>query len=131
MNEKDIEKFMVQDFIYTDSDGSDGHPRKYGTFPKLIRDYVLTKHVLTMPQAIRRSSSGPAKALGIKERGTLAPGYFADVIVFDPQTIADKSTYEQPTNLAVGMRYVLVNGALAVADGKYTGATPGKVLRRQ
>jgi N-acyl-D-amino-acid deacylase len=131
MNEKDIEKFMVQDFIYTDSDGSDGHPRKYGTFPKLIHEYVETKHVLTMPQAIRRSTSGPAKALGIKERGSLTPGYFADVIVFDPKTITDKSTYEQPTLLAVGMRYVLVNGAFAVEDGKYTGATPGKVLRRR
>jgi N-acyl-D-amino-acid deacylase len=131
MTEKDIEKFMVQDFIYTDSDGSDGHPRKYGTFPKLIREYVLTKHVLTMPQAIRRSTSGPAKALGIKERGSLAPGNFADVIVFDPQTIADKSTYEQPTLLAVGMRYVFVNGVLAVDGGKYTGSTSGKVLRRQ
>lgn len=131
MNEKDIEKFMVQDFIYTDSDGSDGHPRKYGTFPKLIHEYVETKHVLTMPQAIRRSTSGPAKALGIKERGSLAPGYFADVVVFDPNTITDKSTYEQPTLLAVGMRYVLVNGVLAVEDGKYTGSTSGKVLRRQ
>jgi N-acyl-D-amino-acid deacylase len=131
MNEKDIEKFMVQDFIYTDSDGSDGHPRKYGTFPKLIHEYVLAKHVLTMPQAIRRSTSAPAKALGIKERGSLTPGYFADVVVFDPQTIADKSTYEQPTILAVGMRYVFVNGVLTVDSGKYNGATPGKVLRRQ
>ena len=131
MDEKDIEKFMVQDFIYTDSDGSDGHPRKYGTFPKLIHEYVETKHVLTMPQAIRRSTSGPAKALGIKERGSLTPGYFADVIVFDPKTITDKSTYEQPTLLAVGMRYVLVNGVLAVDGGKYTGSTSGKVLRRQ
>ena len=131
MSEKDIEKFMVQDFIYTDSDGSDGHPRKYGTFPKLIHEYVEEKHVLTMPKAIERSSSGPAKALGIKERGSLTPGYFADVIVFDPKTIADKSTYEQPTLLAVGMRYVFVNGVLAVDDGKYTGSTSGKVLRRR
>src|SRR6185369_1733056 len=64
MDEKDIEKFMVQDFITTDSDGSDGHPRKFGTFPKLIREYVLTKHVLTMPQAIRRSSATSATLLG-------------------------------------------------------------------
>src|SRR4029079_18348890 len=90
MNEADIVAFMQQDFITTDSDGSDGHPRKYGTFPKLIHEYVETKHVLTMPQAIRRSTSGPAKALGIKERGSLTPGYFADVIVFDPKTITDK-----------------------------------------
>jgi N-acyl-D-amino-acid deacylase len=129
MNEKDIEKFMVQDFITTDSDGSDGHPRKYGTFPKLIRDYVLTKHVLTMPQAIRRSSAANAKLLGITDRGSLLPGFFADVIVFDPATIADKSTYEQPTLLAVGMRYVFVNGVLTIDSGHYTGVTAGKTLR--
>ena len=131
MNEKDIEKFMVQDFITTDSDGSDGHPRKYGTFPKLIRDYVLTKHVLTMPQAIKRSTSTSAKLLGFTDRGSLLPGFYADVIVFDPQTIADKSTYEQPTLLAVGMKYVLVNGVLTVDDGHYTGVTAGKALRRK
>ena len=131
MDEKDIEKFMVQDFITTDSDGSDGHPRKYGTFPKLIREYVLTKHVLTMPQAIRRSSSASAAAMGIKERGSLTPGYYADVIVFDPATIADKATYEQPTLLAVGMKYVFVNGVLTIDDGKYSGVTAGKVLKRQ
>jgi N-acyl-D-amino-acid deacylase len=131
MNEKDIEKFMVQDFITTDSDGSDGHPRKYGTFPKLIREYVLTKHVLTMPQAIRRSSASSAKLLGIPERGSLTKGYFADVIVFDPATIADKSTYEQPTLLAVGMRYVFVNGVLTIDGGQYTGVTAGKTLRHK
>ena len=131
MTEKDIEKFMVQDFITTDSDGSDGHPRKYGTFPKLIREYVLTKHVLTMPQAVKRSSSTSAKLLGIPERGSLTPGYFADVIVFDPQTIADKSTYEKPTLLAVGMRYVFVNGVLTIDEGRYAGVTAGKALRRK
>ena len=131
MNEKDIEKFMVQDFITTDSDGSDGHPRKYGTFPKLIREYVLTKHVLTMPQAIKRSTSTSAKLLGFTDRGSLLPGFFADVIVFDPETIADKSTYEKPTLLAVGMKYVLVNGVLTIDDGRYTGVTAGKPLRRK
>ena len=131
MNEKDIEKFMVQDFITTDSDGSDGHPRKYGTFPKLIREYVLTKHVLTMPQAIKRSTSTSAKLLGFTDRGSLLPGFFADVIVFDPETIADKSTYEKPTLLAVGMKYVIVNGVLTIDDGHYTGVTAGKPLRRK
>jgi N-acyl-D-aspartate/D-glutamate deacylase len=131
MSEKDIEKFMVQDFIYTDSDGSDGHPRKYGTFPKLLREYVYTKHVLTLPQAVKRSSAAPAEFLGLKDRGTLAAGKYADVIVFDPATVADKSTYEQPTLLAVGMKYVLVNGVLAVDDGKYAGVMPGRVLKHQ
>jgi N-acyl-D-aspartate/D-glutamate deacylase len=130
MNEADIEKFMKQDFIATDSDGSDGHPRKYGTFPKLLREYVYTKHVLTLPQAVKRSSSAPAKMLRVKDRGTLAPGLFADVIAFDPNTVADRSTYREPTLLAVGMKYVLVNGVLTIDDGKYTGATAGRALKR-
>jgi N-acyl-D-aspartate/D-glutamate deacylase len=128
MNEKDIEKFMVQDFIFTDSDGSDGHPRKYGTFPKLLREYVYTKHVLTLPQAVRRSSASTAKFLGFTDRGLLAPNYFADVIVFDPNTVSDRSTYDQPTLYAVGMKYVIVNGAVAIDNEKYTGATAGRVL---
>ncbi|MDB4876671.1 MAG: N-acyl-D-amino-acid deacylase [Gemmatimonadetes bacterium] len=130
MNDKDIEKFMKQDFVFTDSDGSDGHPRKYGTFPKLLREYVYTKHVLTLPQAVRRSSASTAKFLGFKDRGSLAVGSYADVIAFDPATVADRSTYEQPTLLATGMKYVLVNGVVAIDGGTYTGATAGKVLHR-
>jgi N-acyl-D-aspartate/D-glutamate deacylase len=130
MNEKDIERFMVQDFVGTGSDGSDGHPRKYGTFPKVLRDYVYTKHVLTLEQAVHRSSALTAQQLRIKDRGLLAPGKFADVIVFDPATVGDRSTYREPTLLATGMKYVLVNGTVAVDDGKATGATAGRALRR-
>jgi N-acyl-D-aspartate/D-glutamate deacylase len=131
MDERDIENFMKQDFITTDSDGSDGHPRKYGTFPKLIHEYVMQKHVLPLPQAVRRSSARSAEILQLPERGLIAPDNFADIIAFDPQTFADRSTYEQPTLLAVGMKYVLVNGVVAVDDGKYTGALAGRVLRHQ
>jgi len=130
MTDKDIEKFMVQDFIVTDSDGSDGHPRKYGTFPKILRTYVYTKHTLTLPQAVHRSSQRTAQLLGFKDRGVLSTGAFADVIVFNPATVADRSTYEQPTLLAVGMQYVLVNGVVTIDDGKYAGATAGRVLHR-
>ena len=130
MDEKDIVNFMKQDFIVTDSDGSDGHPRKYGTFPKLFHEYVGEKHVLTLPQAVQRSSATTAKLLGLKQRGTLAANTFADVVVFDPATFVDKSTYEQPTLLATGMKYVIVNGVVAVDGGKYTGATAGRVLGR-
>jgi len=130
MNEKDIEKFMVQDFVSTGSDGSDGHPRKYGTFPKLLREYVYTKHVLTLPQAVHRSSQLAAQSLRIKERGVVAPNMYADVIVFDPNTIADRATYREPTLLAVGMKYVLVNGKLTIDDTKYNGALAGRALRR-
>ena len=77
MDEKDIRTFMIQDFIATDSDGSDGHPRKYGTFPKLFHEYVFQKHVLTLPRAVQRSSAETAKLLGLKDRGVIAIGAFA------------------------------------------------------
>jgi N-acyl-D-aspartate/D-glutamate deacylase len=130
MKDSDIENFMVQDFISTDSDGSEGHPRKYGTFPKLLREYVYTKHVLTLPQAVHRSSALTAQQLGLADRGTLRTGAFADVIVFDPKTVADRSTYEKPTLLATGMKFVLVNGVAVIEAGAYSGATPGRVLHR-
>ena len=131
MNAKDIEKFMVQDFVVTGSDGSDGHPRKYGTFPRVLREYVFNKHVLTLPQAIHRSSAVTAAALRLPERGVIAVGNFADVIAFDTATIADRSTYREPRLLATGMRYVLVNGTLAIDAGKYTGAMAGRALRHE
>lgn len=131
MNEKDIETFMVQPFIMTCSDGSAGHPRKYGTFPRLLREYVFTRHVLTLPQAIHRSSGLTAATLRLHGRGVLAVGNYADVIAFDTATVADRSTYREPTRLATGMKYVLVNGKLAIADGKYTGAMAGHALRRE
>lgn len=130
MNEKDIQNFMKQDFIVTCSDGSDGHPRKYGTFPKLFHEYVDQKHVLTLERAVERSSSETAKILQLKDRGVLAPGAYADVVAFDPATFADRSTYEQPTLPAVGVRYLLVNGVVTIDDSKYTGATAGRALRR-
>ena len=128
MNEKDIEKFMVQDFVMTGSDGSDGHPRKYGTYPRILRTYVYDRKVLTLPQAVRRSSASVAEFFGVGQRGTVMPGYYADVIVFDPKSIADRATYENPTELATGMNYVLVNGKIAIEDGKPTGTAAGRVL---
>jgi N-acyl-D-aspartate/D-glutamate deacylase len=131
MKESDIEKFMVQPFIMTCSDGSAGHPRKYGTFPRLLREYVFNKHLLTLPQAIHRSSGLTAATLRLQRRGVLAVGNYADVIAFDTATVADRATYRDPTLLASGMRFVLVNGTLAIADGKYTGAMAGRALRRE
>jgi N-acyl-D-aspartate/D-glutamate deacylase len=131
MNEKDIVNFMKQDFITLDSDGSDGHPRKYGTFPKFFHEYVGQKHVMSMPKGVQRSSATSAKLLRLKDRGVIAPNMYADVVAFDPATFVDKSTYEQPTLLAAGMKYVLVNGVVAVDGGTYTGATAGRVLEHQ
>jgi len=130
MSEADIENFMKQDFVMTGSDGSAGHPRKYGTFPRKIREYALNRKVITLPFAIRSSSALTAEALGIKQRGFLRAGYFADVAVFDAKTISELSTYEHPDVLARGMRYVIVNGKLAVDDGKYTGVLAGRALRK-
>jgi len=116
--------------VMTGSDGSPGHPRKYGTFPRKIREYGLKRKVVTLPYAIRSSSALTADALGIKERGWLRVGYFADVIVFDEQAIADQATYDKPEALATGMRYVVVNGKIVVENGNYTGVLAGKALRK-
>lgn len=130
MNEKDIENLMKQPWMMTGSDGSSGHPRKYGTYPRKIREYVLTRQVISLPRMIQASSWQVSETFGLRERGRIAPGYFADLIVFDEKTIAEKATYEQPTILAVGMRYVVVNGKLAIDEGKYTGALAGRALRK-
>jgi len=129
MNAKDIDTFMRADFVTTCSDGSDGHPRKFGTFPKKIRDYVLDRPVITMERAIQAGSSQVARDLHIAQRGALEAGWFADVIVFDPKTIRDLATYAEPERLATGMKYVFVNGRLAVDGGKPTNALAGKALR--
>ncbi len=130
MSESDIENFMKQSFVMTGSDGSSGHPRKYGTFPRKLREYIFEKKLITLPFAIRTSSALAAETFNIPERGRLRIGYFADVIVFDPKTVADRATYEQPETLATGMKYVIVNGKIAVDEGKYTGILAGRALRK-
>jgi N-acyl-D-aspartate/D-glutamate deacylase len=130
MIESDIENFMKQDWVMTGSDGSDGHPRKYGTYPHKIREYVLNRKVISMPRMIQASSLQVAETFKLRERGKICDGFFADVIVFDEKTIAARSTYEQPELLATGMKYVIVNGKLAIDNGKYTGALAGRTLRK-
>lgn len=131
MSEADIENFMKQDWVMTGSDGSEGHPRKYGTFPRKLRVYVNEKKIVSLPYAIHSSSALTAQALHLPDRGLLREGYFADVIAFDPATVADRSTYESPDTLATGMKYVIVNGKIAVDDGKYTGALAGRAVLHQ
>ena len=129
MTDADVEKFMVQPWVMTGSDGSSGHPRKFGTFPRKLRQYVFNKPVLTLPQEVHASSQLTAITLQLPERGALTVGSFADVIAFDPQTIADKATYVNPEILATGVRFVLVNGTIAVDSGTYNGALAGRPLR--
>ena len=129
MHEDDIKAFMKEDWVATGSDGSGGHPRKYGTFPRKLRRYVLDDSVISMPAAIRAASSITARQFRLAERGELREGWFADVIVFDPATIRDESTFEEPRKLATGVKHVFVNGALAVENGEYTGERAGRVLK--
>jgi N-acyl-D-aspartate/D-glutamate deacylase len=131
MTESDIETFMKDPFVMTSSDGSGGHPRLYGTYPRKIRRYVLDKPVITMERMIQSSSQQVAEVYGIRERGSIRTGYFADVIVFDPKTIREQATYVEPERLSEGMRWVLVNGKAAVEEGKPTGLMAGKGLRKR
>ena len=129
MKESDIEAFMHQSWVMTCSDGSEGHPRKYGTYPRKLRLYVYEKHVIPLEFAIRSSTSLPAQTLGLKDRGLLKPGYFADVLVFDPKTFNERATYQQPRVLSTGVRYLAVNGQLAIDNGSLTKALAGKALK--
>ncbi len=130
MTESDIETFMKDPYIMTSSDGSGGHPRLYGTFPRKIRRYVLDKPVIPMARMVRASSGQVAQVYGITGRGELRAGNFADVIVFDTRTIRDEATYTEPTKLASGMNWVFVNGKLAVADKTLTSTMAGRTLKR-
>ena len=105
------------------------HPRAYGNFAKLLGRYVREEKAIGLAEAVRKLSALPAANLRIPDRGRLKPGFFADLAIFDPATIADRATYEDPHRYAVGMRHVLVNGVPVLSDGEHTGATPGRFVR--
>ena len=120
----------------TDADGMDPdsakgmtHPRAYGNYPRILGRFVREQHVLTLEDAIRKMTWAVAQRLSIRDRGLLHEGMYADVVVFDPRTIIDRATYEQPHQLSVGMKHVFVNGVEVVLDGRATGAKPGMVVR--
>ena len=140
MDEPDVTLALQQPWvsINNDSEGTapDGilgqehpHPRAYGTFPRILRKYVREEKRLTLEDAIRKFSSLPAQRMRISDRGVLKAGMWADIVVFDPDSVRDLATFEKPNQLSEGMRWVLVNGVPVIADGKATGALPGKVLR--
>lgn len=99
------------------------------TFPRILRKYVREEHALTLPDAIRKFTALPAQRMRLTDRGVLKEAMRADVVIFDPATIKDLATLELPNQLSQGMEYVLVNGVPVIAEGKMTGALPGKVLR--
>ena len=138
MNEQDVRTAMQEPWLGFGSDGvavnpdmkfmGRPHPRFYGTFPRVLGVYVREQKVLSLPDAIRKMTSLPAQIAGFSDRGLLRPGMAADVAIFDPETVSDKATFEDPSQYAVGVSYVLVNGTVVIDQGQHTGARPGRVL---
>jgi dihydroorotase/N-acyl-D-amino-acid deacylase len=140
MSEPDVSLALVQPWVSIDNDSqgtaTDGllgkehpHPRAYGTFPRILRKYVREEKKLRLEDAIRKFTALPAQRMRLADRGVLKKGMWADLVVFDPDTIRDLATFENPNQLSQGMDYVLVNGVPVIDGGKMTGALPGKVLR--
>ncbi|MDQ3139505.1 MAG: amidohydrolase family protein [Pseudomonadota bacterium] len=127
-SEDDIVAFMRRPWVMTGSDASPGHPRAYGSFARKYRKYVVEEQVLSLTDFIHRSSTLAADTFKLEGRGRLQPGAFADLIAFDPKRYASRAAYEQPTLLAAGVRTVLVNGVVAVDNGKLTGNAAGRAL---
>jgi N-acyl-D-amino-acid deacylase len=140
MDERDVRAALVHPLVAigTDSaakaeDGplaaSKSHPRAWGSFPRILGEYVREERLLTLEEAIRKFTSRPAARVGLHDRGILRRGFVADVTVFDPAAIADRSTFDDPNHYAAGVRHVIVNGRPVVADGRITDERPGRVLR--
>ena len=140
MSQPDVTLALQQPWVAIDNDSSgtspDGilgqshpHPRAYGTFPRILAKYVREEKVLTLEDAVRKFSALPAQRMRLTDRGVLKVGMWADVVIFDPATVHDRATFDNPNQLSEGMEYVLVNGVPVIDQGKMTGALPGKVLR--
>jgi N-acyl-D-aspartate/D-glutamate deacylase len=136
MNEDDVKTVMRVPWVSIGSDGSalnqkypgKPHPRSFGTNPRVLGKYTREEKVLTLEDAVRKMTSMPAQVLGLKDRGLLREGYRGDVVVFDPDTVADTASYENPKQYPKGIDYVLVNGAVVIDNGHHTGARPGEVV---
>jgi N-acyl-D-amino-acid deacylase len=135
MLEANVQMAMKEPYLAFSSDGAltpfgvgFPHPRAYGSFVRVYRKYVREDHVLTLEDAVRKMTTLPAQIIGIPDRGRIAVGNWADITIFDPQLMADKTTYTDPHQYGVGVSYVLVNGVPVLAEGKMTGSLPGKLL---
>ena len=140
MSEENIRKKIALPWVSLCSDSgsvapeppftnSQPHPRAYGSFARLLGKYVREEQVITLEDAIHRMTGLPASNLKLDKRGLLAPGYYADIVVFDPKTVSDRATFEEPHQLATGVQHVLVNGGQVLRDGEHTGATPGRFVK--
>ena len=141
MIEEDIQEFMVQPWVAVASDGravstdeplrwGSPHPRSFGTFPRVLSEYVRRLGILDWGEAIRKMTSLPAERVGLSDRGRIDLGMYADLVLFDPERIRDTSTYSDPYSYPQGISEVMVNGVLVVEEGRLTGARPGQILRR-
>jgi N-acyl-D-aspartate/D-glutamate deacylase len=139
LSEDDLKLAMKQPWVAVGSDSGavvgamrdvGAHPRAYGTFPRILGHYVRDEKLFPLEEAVRRMTSLAAARAGLRDRGVLRPGMKADVVVFNPATIADTSTYEDPHHFAAGIRDVLVNGKPVLRDGAMTSELPGRVVRR-
>ena len=132
MDEKDVAEIMKWPFATICSDGTStgGHPRGFGAFPRVLGRYVRERKLMTLPAAIRKMTFASAAAMGLSQRGLIAAGSFADLVLFDARTIIDRATTKDPRALSEGIERVWVNGDVVYENGKATGRTPGKVLRR-
>ena len=139
MSEENVKKELAKPWISFGSDEasqapegvflkSNPHPRAYGNFARVLGKYARDEKVITLPEAVRRLSALPARNLGLDHRGFVQDGMFADLVVFDPATIADRATFDKPQQYAVGMKHVFVNGVQVLKDGEHTGAKPGRAL---
>ena len=141
MSEENVRREIKQPWMSFGSDAaslapegvflkSSTHPRAYGNFARLLGKYVREEQLISLPEAIRRLSTLPARNLRLEKRGSLQPGFFADVVIFDPQKIADHATFADPHQYATGVVHVFVNGIQVLGNGHHTGAKPGRVVRR-
>jgi len=142
MKEEDIKTIMKDPLVMIGSDGravaphgkytkTHPHPRYYGTFPRILGKYVREEKVISLPEAIRKMTFMAASKIGLKDRGQITEGAFADIVIFNPQTVIDNATFENPHRFSSGIKEVLVNGKLVIEEGKLTSSLPGKFLRRK
>jgi len=139
LDERDLRRALTHPAVMIGSDGSalapygelavgKPHPRSYGTFPRVLGEYAREQRVLTLPQAIQKMTQMPARRLGLKDRGVVAVGARADLVVFDARRVADRATYQEPHQYPAGIEHVLVNGRFVIKDGQHTGSLPGRLL---